>query len=93
MFLSKLNLFDRDMTIAVKQAIIDKLCTVLDLCQNNITSEGFAILANTLHNNKTLEKLTLSDNLASDKGIGHIAHSIDFSYKKHTYHSLQWYYG
>jgi Ran GTPase-activating protein (RanGAP) involved in mRNA processing and transport len=67
--LSFRQLTDSDMSIVVKQAIIQKQCTSLLLNDNLITSEGATIIANALHDNTTLEELNLWSNQVSDLGV------------------------
>ncbi|CAF0977089.1 unnamed protein product [Rotaria sp. Silwood1] len=67
--LSKHQLLDRDMEIIIKQAIIEKECTRLDLSHNFITSIGTSILADALKHNTTLEELDFHDNRISDIGV------------------------
>jgi Ran GTPase-activating protein (RanGAP) involved in mRNA processing and transport len=70
------QLTDHDMEIVVKQAIVEKECTVLLLHDNLITSEGVTIIANALHNNTTLQELNLWNNRASDIGVNALARAL-----------------
>jgi Ran GTPase-activating protein (RanGAP) involved in mRNA processing and transport len=55
--------------IIVKHAIIKKRCKRIRLRDNNITSQGALILAESLNNNITLESLDLRNNYISDLGV------------------------
>lgn len=61
------------METVVKQALIEKECTRLDLGYNSITSKGAALLANALKNNTTLEELDFHNNRLSDLGVHSLA--------------------
>ena len=65
----KQQLLDRDMETVVKQALIEKQCTRLDLGYNVITSKGASILADALQYNNTLEQLSLWNNYIGDTGV------------------------
>ncbi|CAF2408487.1 unnamed protein product [Rotaria sp. Silwood2] len=67
--LSKQQLLDRDMETIIKQALIEKECTRLDLGYNVITSKGASILADALKHNTTLEELDFHHNRLSDLGV------------------------
>lgn len=71
--LSKQQLLDRDMETIIKQALIGKECTRLDLGYNMITSQGISILADALKQNTTLEELDFHNNRVSDLGVHSIA--------------------
>jgi Ran GTPase-activating protein (RanGAP) involved in mRNA processing and transport len=61
------------METVIKQALIQKECTRLDLGYNSITSEGASILANALKHNTTLEELDFHNNRVSDIGVHSLA--------------------
>jgi Ran GTPase-activating protein (RanGAP) involved in mRNA processing and transport len=61
------------METIVKQALIEKECTRLDLGYNVITSKGAAILADALKHNTTLEELDFHNNRVSDLGVHSLA--------------------
>ena len=61
------------METIVKQALIDKECTRLDLGYNVITSRGATILAEALKQNTTLEELDFHNNRVSDLGVRSLA--------------------
>ena len=67
--LKEQNLTDEDMEIVVREAMINKQCTDLNLNYNKITSIGASIIADALNNNITLEVLYLMGNLLSDMGV------------------------
>jgi len=71
--LSKQQLLDRDMETIIKQAVIGKECTRLDLGYNMITSQGVSILVDALKQNTTLEELDFHNNRVSDLGVHSIA--------------------
>ncbi|CAF2646263.1 unnamed protein product [Rotaria sp. Silwood2] len=71
--LSKQQLLDRDMKTIVKQALIEKECTRLDLGYNAITSIGASILADALKQNTTLEELDFHNNRVLDIGVHSLA--------------------
>ena len=71
--LSKQQLLDRDMETIVKQALIEKECTRLDLGYNVFTPKGAAILADALKHNTTLEELDFHNNRVSDVGVHSLA--------------------
>lgn len=71
--LSKQQLLDRDVETIVKQALIEKECTRLDLGYNAITAKGAAILADALKQNTTLEELDFHNNRVSDVGVHSLA--------------------
>ena len=73
MSLPQEQLIDLDIPIIIQEAIINKQCTVLDLTENEITSEGAVLLADTLNNNSTLKELTLYNNRLGDKGVRSLA--------------------
>jgi Ran GTPase-activating protein (RanGAP) involved in mRNA processing and transport len=74
--LSFRQLTDHDIDIVVKQAIIQKQCTVLLLNDNVITAEGAAMIANALYNNTTLEELNLWNNQVSDLGVQSLSQAL-----------------
>jgi Ran GTPase-activating protein (RanGAP) involved in mRNA processing and transport len=57
------------MPIVVKYAIIGKECRELYLTSNKIKFDGAWILAEALHNNKTLRDLSLWNNFICDNGV------------------------
>ncbi|CAF3859758.1 unnamed protein product [Adineta steineri] len=67
--LSEHQLTDEDMKIISKEILIRKQCKQLVLKSNRITSVGVSILAQTLHNNNSLNYLDLSSNQVSDDGV------------------------
>jgi len=67
--LNNQNLTDQDMKTVVKHAIEKRQCTLLDLQDNKITSEGMSILVSALNNNTKLRALYLNGNPLSNKGI------------------------
>ncbi|CAM2714794.1 unnamed protein product [Rotaria socialis] len=71
--LSKQQLFDRDIETVIKQAVIEKECTRLDLGYNAITAKGAAIIAESLKYNTTLEELDFHNNHVSDLGVHSLA--------------------
>ncbi|CAF0748052.1 unnamed protein product [Rotaria sp. Silwood1] len=71
--LSKQQLLDRDIETIIKQGLIEKQCTRLDLGYNLITSKGASILADALKNNTTLEELDFHNNRLSDLGVYSLA--------------------
>ncbi|CAF0965801.1 unnamed protein product [Adineta ricciae] len=74
--LSYCQIVDRDMVIIVNQIILEKKCTELWLYGNHITSQGIAILAQSLVHNSTLKSLDLSFNQVSDAGVRFLALSL-----------------
>ncbi|UJR32936.1 hypothetical protein I4U23_020397 [Adineta vaga] len=74
--LSYCQIIDRDMVIIVNQIILEKKCTELWLYGNHITSQGIAILAQSLVRNSTLKSLDLSFNQISDAGVRFLAVSL-----------------
>jgi hypothetical protein len=70
------DLTDDDMPIIVNQIIMLKVCTELDLSNNQITSRGVSILASALKKNTTLKTLTLLNNRVSDEGIHSLTESL-----------------
>ncbi|CAF4095229.1 unnamed protein product [Rotaria sp. Silwood1] len=70
------KLSHQDMEIIVKHAIQKRQCTVLDLRDNEITSEGMSILASTLSDNSKLHTLCLHGNRLFDKGIYSLSHVL-----------------
>lgn len=66
--MEKQNLNDQDVTIIVREAIINKQCSGLWLGSNNISSVGAITIADALRNNTTLQYLYLSDNKITDQG-------------------------
>ncbi|CAF3869648.1 unnamed protein product [Rotaria magnacalcarata] len=71
--LSKQQLFDRDIETVIKQALIEKECTRLDLGYNAITAKGASIIADSLKYNTTLEELDFHNNHISDLGVHSLA--------------------
>jgi hypothetical protein len=63
------QLVDRDVSIIIKQALTIKQCTLLNLQNNQMTSEGISFLASALIDNTTLETLYLDTNRTSDQGV------------------------
>lgn len=61
------------METIVKQAMMEKECTRLDLGYNVITSKGAAIVADALKLNTTLEELDFHNNRVSDLGVHSLA--------------------
>ncbi|CAF2751545.1 unnamed protein product [Rotaria sp. Silwood2] len=80
--LSGQQLNDQDMEIVIKQGMIDKQCTILDLMSTKITQRGVSILANALRDNKCLEELNISHNNISDSGIRYLSSTINSSVLK-----------
>ena len=74
--LYKTELTNRDVVIVIKEAMDNKQCVGLYLGLNKITSIGVSILADSLKDNKTLEKLSLYDNEAGDNGIYFLAKAL-----------------
>lgn len=70
------NLTDDHMNTVVRWAINEKRCTELWLEQNQITSHGATIIANTLKDNNTLMWLSLSSNRLGDHGIEVLAKAL-----------------
>jgi Ran GTPase-activating protein (RanGAP) involved in mRNA processing and transport len=77
--LSEQNLNDEDTKIVIKEAIINKQCTELDLSKNKITSVGASIIAEALNNNTTLEWLYLSRNSLCDKGVHSLSKTLSLN--------------
>jgi hypothetical protein len=77
--LSEQNLNDEDMKIVIKEAIINKQCTELDLSNNKITSVGASMIAEALNNNTTLEWLYLTENRLCDRGVHSLAQTLSFN--------------
>jgi hypothetical protein len=71
--LDRQYLTDQDILIIVQQAVVNKQCTTLHLSDNRITSEGVSILTEGLHNNTTLEQLSIFNNRVDDKGVDSLA--------------------
>lgn len=67
--LDRQSLHDQDMPFIVTQALIHKECAMLRLSDNKITSKGASILADSLHNNKTLVALHIFNNRLGDTGV------------------------
>ncbi|CAF1200590.1 unnamed protein product [Rotaria sp. Silwood1] len=80
--LRKQQLTDSDIEIIIKEAIIKKQCSMLWLTNNNITSQAISNLAAALHNNTTLEGLSLCDNGINDTDVFHLAHALSNSNSK-----------
>jgi Ran GTPase-activating protein (RanGAP) involved in mRNA processing and transport len=70
------QLTDWDMNSIIQQVIINKQCTKLWLPGNTITSAGASILASGLSNTNRLERLYLSGNCLSDKGVKFLADEL-----------------
>ena len=66
--LERQSLTDRDIPTVAQQAVIDKQCTTLRLSNNNIQSQGAAVLAAALYHNSTLEGLYVFGNRVTDRG-------------------------
>jgi hypothetical protein len=77
--LEEQNLNDEDMEIVVKEAIINKQCTDLNLSYNKITAVGISIIARALNNNTTLEKLDLDGNHLCDIGVQSLAKTLSLN--------------
>lgn len=78
---SRINLYDQklndnDMNIVIRLAIDEKRCTELWLEQNQITSLGASMIANTLKTNQTLQWLSLSSNQLYDTGVEILATTL-----------------
>lgn len=71
--LYKTELMDRDIEIVIKEAIDNKQCIGLYLGLNKFTSIGISVLADSLKDNKTLERLSLFDNQICDNAIYFLA--------------------
>ncbi|CAF4173688.1 unnamed protein product [Adineta steineri] len=78
-YLGQENLIDPDMKIVVKEAIIKKQCTKLNLSDNSITSKGAFILASGLKNNLTLQVLNLCATRIGDSGVQYIAKALSIN--------------
>ena len=70
------NLNDNDISIVIRLAIDEKRCNELWLEQNQITSLGASMIANTLKNNQTLQWLSLSSNQLFDNGVEILATTL-----------------
>jgi Ran GTPase-activating protein (RanGAP) involved in mRNA processing and transport len=80
---NKLN--DEDIRIVINRAINNQQCTNLKLVDCQITPTGAKILADVLFNNKTLIRLSLSNNQLGDKGVQSLSNALsanDNSLKK-----------
>ncbi|CAF0749647.1 unnamed protein product [Adineta steineri] len=73
------NVIDPDMKIVVKEAIIKKQCTKLNLSDNSITSRGAFVLASGLKNNLTLQVLNLCATRIGDSGVQYIAKALSIN--------------
>jgi Ran GTPase-activating protein (RanGAP) involved in mRNA processing and transport len=74
--LHKEKLIDSDIEIIIREAIINKHCTMLWLKDNQISSQGVAMLASALDNNTTLEGLSLCNNGITDDDVFHLTQSL-----------------
>ncbi|CAF1493776.1 unnamed protein product [Adineta steineri] len=80
--LRKQKITDLDMEFIIQEAIINKQCTMLWLNDNQLTSQSVSILASTLHNNITLEGLSLCHNGITDVNISHLSQILSDSKTK-----------
>lgn len=66
------KLTDRNMTIIVQEAIINKNCRKLWLTKNQIGVDGTLILAHALYGNTSLTELSLNNNHITDMGVQYL---------------------
>ncbi|CAF4431746.1 unnamed protein product, partial [Adineta steineri] len=71
--LDSMDLNDRDMTIVIKLPIYEKECRFLSLRNNEITSDGGSILAQSFDGSTPLKSLILDNNRIMDEGVKSIA--------------------
>ncbi len=71
---SRLN--DFDMPFIIRQTLIIKQCSVLDLSNNFIESTGIELLANALRSNISLKKLSLKGNQIELKGLAYLVNAL-----------------
>ncbi|CAF1402355.1 unnamed protein product, partial [Adineta ricciae] len=74
--LRRQRLKDRDMEIVVDKAMKLKLCKRLLLDENQITSQGIAIITDGLKDNTTLETLNLEKNFIGDQGVQYLSNVL-----------------
>jgi hypothetical protein len=77
--LSDQSLSDEDISIVVKEAIINKQCKTLWLSNNKITSAGTSIIAKTLNKNTTVEVLLLNYNQVGDTGVHFLTETLSLN--------------
>ncbi|CAF1089309.1 unnamed protein product [Adineta steineri] len=80
--LRKQKITDLDMEFIIQEAVINKQCTMLWFSDNQLTSQSVSILASTLHNNTTLEGLSLCHNGINDVNISHLSQILSDSKTK-----------
>ena len=80
--LRKQKLTDLDMEFIINEAIINKQCTMLWFMDNQLTSQSISILASALHNNTTLEGLSLCRNGITDANVLHLTRALSNSKSK-----------
>ncbi|CAF1419528.1 unnamed protein product [Adineta ricciae] len=71
-----LRLNDYDIPFIIRQAIVNKQCSVLNLSNNFIKSHGIELLANALRSNLILKRLCLKGNQINCKGVDHLQHAL-----------------
>lgn len=71
-----------DAKTIVRQAVLERRCTELWLCNAHLTSECALILSTGLYNNTALTKLYLNDNDIGDRGVHALARVL--STNNHT---------
>jgi Ran GTPase-activating protein (RanGAP) involved in mRNA processing and transport len=87
--LEKQELNDEDIEIVVKEAMINKQCTTLNLSYNKITRLGISIISKTLNNNTTLKSLCLNGNCLFDPGIQPLLNTLLLNNSKLSILDLQ----
>jgi Ran GTPase-activating protein (RanGAP) involved in mRNA processing and transport len=89
MNLEKQELNDEDIEIVVKEAMINKQCTILNLSYNKITRLGTSIIAKALNKNTTLKILSLNGNCLFDPGIQPLLNTLLLNNSKLSMLDLQ----
>ncbi|CAF1415578.1 unnamed protein product [Adineta ricciae] len=74
--LNNQNVTDEDMEFVVKEAIMKKNCSGLNLASNNITASGIDILAQRLDNDYPLKTLILYGNPIGDEGLSFLVNTL-----------------
>jgi Ran GTPase-activating protein (RanGAP) involved in mRNA processing and transport len=74
--LRKEKIIDSDMEFVIKEALINKQCTMLWLTDNQLSSQSISTLASALHNNTTLEGLSLCRNGITDTDVLHLTRAL-----------------
>lgn len=80
--LRKEKLTDADIEIVIREAIINKQCTMLWLVDNQLSSHSISTLASIFNTNTTLEGLSLCQNNITDADLLHLTKSLSNSNAK-----------